>query len=418
MKIAILGHGVEGRSAEQYFKKQGNEVTVFDNFNFRDLPKFQLHQFDLIMRSPSLSPANIQAAYPETLPLSSITKYFFEHCPAPIIGVTGTKGKGTTASIIQAILKALGTKTWLVGNIGTPALDILGQIQPSDTVIYELSSFQLWDLHQSPQVAVVLRIEPDHLDKHTSFDDYLQAKANIAKFQTATDTCIFYQNNSDSRKIAQLSAGTKLPYPTDNAAVLELASSINLRGAHNQENAAAAIIAVAAAKKLALDTFLTKYHNEISTALKNFHGLPHRLELVRTLNHVEYYDDNYSSAFPALDVAVAAFHNRPTFLIAGGQDRQLDLSVTQNRLATAPNLQKIFLIGETAHQLAKKQDSQKFIPVTSLTAAVQQAQITAEKLPPQSLPVVLMSPGAASFDMFQNFSDRGNQFQKIVQELS
>ena len=146
MKIAILGYGKEGKSAESYFQKQGHDIQIFDNFTPADISKEDFSSFDLVLRSPSLQP---QAGW------SSMTRYFFDHCPCSIIGVTGTKGKGTTCSIIAAILETLGHKVWLVGNIGTPALDVLDQIQPNDTVVYEMSSFQLWDLEKSPHLATV-----------------------------------------------------------------------------------------------------------------------------------------------------------------------------------------------------------------------------------------------------------------------
>lgn len=139
MKIGILGYGKEGRSAEKYFKAKHANVEILDQFTNDELEQKDFSDFDLILRSPSVHPQ------PE---FSSMTRYFFDHCPCPIIGVTGTKGKGTTCSIITDILKALGKSVYLVGNIGNPALDALDALTPSDIVVYEMSSFQLWDLHK------------------------------------------------------------------------------------------------------------------------------------------------------------------------------------------------------------------------------------------------------------------------------
>ena len=137
MKIAILGYGVEGQDAEKYFTAKGHDCQVFNNFTDADIPNFHLENFDLVLRSPSVHP---QPGW------SSLTQYFFDHCPCPIIGVTGTKGKGTTSSIIATLLKSLGYNVHLVGNIGVSSITVLDQIQSTDVVVYELSSFQLWDL--------------------------------------------------------------------------------------------------------------------------------------------------------------------------------------------------------------------------------------------------------------------------------
>lgn len=408
MKIAILGYGVEGKSIEAYFKN--DDITIFDDFDPNSISE-KLTGFDLIFRSPSVPP---KPNY------TSATRYFFKHCPAPIIGVTGTKGKGTTCTITAAILSALGYKVHLIGNIGTPALSKLDKIKSDDVVIYELSSFQLWDLDKSPHVAGVLRIEPDHLDIHKDFEDYVSAKANITKYQSENDYCVYYANNSDSKKIAEFSSGTKLSYPLiipqDIEKVKELTRHLPLPGDHNQENATAAILIVAAYLGLSLPEFITQYHTEIVRALENFKGLPHRLSFVRELNGVKYYDDNYSSAFPALDVAIKSFKDQPIILITGGKDRGLDLTATKRAIFDTKNIKKAILIGETKQVLSKSENPTKYLLVETLKEAVSCAQEIAENYETES-PVVLMSPGAASFDMFENFKDRGEQFIKLVKGL-
>lgn len=411
MNIAILGLGLEGQSIKRYFSQ--HQITTFDHFKPQDLASFKLSEFDLVFRSPSVPvQPNLIA------PWTSLTRYFFDHCPAPIIGVTGTKGKGTTSSLIQALLNQIGAKTWLLGNVGSPALDYLDQIKASDIVIYEMSSFQLWDLEKSPKLAVVLRIEPDHLDVHRDFRDYLTAKSHITKYQTPEDSCIYYHDNPHSTTIANLTPGQKLPYPPGYN-LKPLLSQLAIPGRHNQENASAALLTVATFYRQTLDQFIHQYQAEIITAFQNFTGLPHRLELVRELNQVRYYDDNYSSAYPALDVALTTFEHLPTILIAGGKDRHLDLSKMRQRIFSAKNLHKVILIGETKHQLSQHQNPDQFILADDLKTAVTTAQNLAENIASASSSpaVVLMSPGAASFDMFKNFSDRGNQFQNLVRGL-
>ena len=194
MKIAILGYGKEGKAAEEYFARQGAEVEIIDHFTEADIDSFDPTGYDFVFRSPSVRP---RAGF------SSMTKYFFDHAAAPIIGVTGTKGKGTTCSLISAILTALGKKVFLVGNIGNPSINVLDELTPDDVVVYEMSSFQLWDLTKSPKVAVVLRIEADHLNVHYDFDDYVNAKGHIAEYQTPDDAIVYFGDNEWSVKIAE-----------------------------------------------------------------------------------------------------------------------------------------------------------------------------------------------------------------------
>ncbi len=418
MKIAILGYGKEGKSAESYFQNQNHATQIFDNFTPETITQENWTDFDLVLRSPSLKP---QVGW------SSMTRYFFDHCPCPIIGVTGTKGKGTTCSIITAILESLGHKVWLVGNIGTPALDVLDQIQKDDIVVYEMSSFQLWDLEKSPHVAVVLGIEPDHLNVHKDYNDYVAAKANIAKHQTATDFCIYNQNNPDATKIAQESRGTKIPYPaTDNRATLDnILDSLNIPGQHNRENAEAALNAIAAYFGQDLAEFLAQNSDQIKTALQKFQGLPHRLQYLRELNHVKYYDDNFCTNVASLEVALKSFPNSQIVLIAGGRDKTANADLPEIIALAKRYAIKTVLMGESGREIAKRLANNtvandQFYLVDTLQDAIQTAQNFAEMLQaehPDKSTIVLMSPAAASFDMFENVYDRGAQFQKIVKDL-
>ena len=433
MNIAVLGGGVEGKALKKYFTSHGHHVQIFDNFKDEDIKNFQLSDFDQVFRSPSVRPLDKS--------WTSMTKYFFEHCKAKIIGITGTKGKGTTCSIITSILRSIiqqfewpSRTVWLVGNIGIPSIEALDHIAEDDIVVFEMSSFQLWDLEQSPHIAVVLRVEQDHLDRHYSLEDYHQAKANITKHQTSEDYCIYYRNNQTSAMIGNLSIGKKLTYPIpESDRLTELLDCLSIPGAHNRENAEAAILAVASFLNLSLTDLLTNSNlaAAVKAGLTNFTGLPHRLQFIRELNNVRYYDDNYSSAFPATDVALKTFENDPTILIAGGKDRGLDLTDFKARLFNAKNLRHVILIGENKTRLAADEDPQKFILADSLESAVNIAQSLAEKIVEDTRsnydlclpvtvplrPVVLMSPGSASFDMFKNFEDRGQQYQNLINHL-
>ncbi len=433
MNIAVLGGGVEGNAIKKYFTERGNHVQIFDNFTDEDVKGFKLEDYDQVFRSPSVHPLDTSWC--------SMTKYFFENCKAKIIGVTGTKGKGTTCSIIVSILKEIiknsewpSREVYLVGNIGNPSIEELDKIAEDDIVVYEMSSFQLWDLDKSPHVAVVLRVEQDHLDRHYNLEDYHQAKANIARHQTENDYCVYYEKNENSKRIGNLSKGKKSTYPIERTEkVQEILNELQVPGEHNAENAEAALLAIAGFFNKSLDDLLADENlfNSIKSGIRNFKGLPHRIEFVRELNGVRYYDDNFSASYPATDVAIKTFENDPTILIAGGKDRHLDLTDYKNRLSTAKSLKKVLLIGEIKNYLAENEDPEKFELFNDLESAVNRAREVAEKIADDTSrnydlcipatkplhPVVLMSPGAASFDMFKNFKDRGEQFQKLVNNL-
>jgi UDP-N-acetylmuramoylalanine--D-glutamate ligase len=227
MKIAIAGYGTEGAVSYEYWNTPENQVVIIDERPV-DAPIdasvitgegvfSRLEGYDIVIRSPGVSPRKIITDGV----VWSATNEFFARCAEreiPIIGVTGTKGKGTTSSLITSILRTAGKTVHLVGNIGTPALDILSEIQSDDIVVYELSSFQLWDLQRSPQVAVVLMIEPDHLEVHSDFTEYAQAKANIARNQTTIDRVVYNVDNEWSKQIAEASPGQLLSYPSDHTA--------------------------------------------------------------------------------------------------------------------------------------------------------------------------------------------------------
>ncbi len=421
MKIAILGYGQEGKSAETYFRAlhPGAEIAIIDNFEPQHLPAMKLDDYDVVVRSPSVPPLSPS--------WTSVTKLFFNHCPCPIIGVTGTKGKGTTSSLVVAMSEALQKKVWLLGNIGKPALDVLNQIKPDDIVVYEMSSFQLWDLEKSPHIAVVLKIEPDHLNVHRDFEDYVQAKANITKHQTADDICIYYAPDSESIQVARQSPGHKIPYPiptsqfTSNLQLLTLFQNLRIIGQHNQENAQAALLTVAAYLQLSINDLVEQHYDTLLKTFQTFQGLPHRLQFLRELNHVRYYDDNFSTNPASTQVALAAFPQNPIILIAGGRDKTnyADLPELIQLFRNTPTLEKVILMGESGQELYQRAANQKWLLAKTLNEAVNLAKVEAEKLSntPNS-PIVLMSPAAASFDMFKNVYDRGEQFQKLVQELS
>ncbi len=414
MKIVIAGFGVEGQSNLRYFREKFPEADFLvadEREKVDNLPENVAYQTgfsglenaDLIVRSPSLPPKKIKTSGQ----IWSSTNEFFANCPATIIGVTGTKGKGTTCSFISSILRAAGKTVHLVGNIGVPALDILPKIEKNDIVVYELSSFQLWDLQKSPHVAVVLMIEPDHLNVHADFNDYLTAKANITKSQTADDYVVYNSQNEFSSSIADASLAQKKEYPF----VLsdDITSAIRLPGKHNVDNACAAILAVKSILPNVSD-------DEIKKGLSEFTGLPHRLKFVAEKYGVKYYDDSISTTPGSAIAALKAFVE-PKILILGGSDKGADYSELAKEIARQ-NVRLIIINGANADEIREVLREEKVdCEIVQLNMAGMKEVAKSAKNKAQSGDVVILSPAAASFDMFKGYSDRGEQFVAAVEEL-
>ena len=414
MKIVIAGFGVEGQSNLRYFREKFPEADFLvadEREKVDNLPENVAYQTgfsglenaDLIVRSPSLPPKKIKTSGQ----IWSSTNEFFANCPATIIGVTGTKGKGTTCSFISSILHAVDKTVHLVGNIGVPALDILPKIEKNDIVVYELSSFQLWDLQKSPHVAVVLMIEPDHLNVHADFNDYLAAKANIAKFQTADDYVVYNSQNEFSSSIADTSSAQKKEYPF----VLsdDITSAIRLPGKHNIDNACAAIAAVKSILPNVLD-------DEIKKGLSEFTGLPHRLKFVAEKYGVKYYDDSISTTPGSAIAALKAFAE-PKILILGGSDKGADYSELAQEIARQ-NVRLIIINGANSDEIREVLREEKIdCEIIQLNMAEMKEVAKLAKNKAQFGDVVILSPAAASFDMFKSYSDRGEQFVAAVEEL-
>lgn len=424
MRIAILGYGVEGESVYNYYHAQypDAQFVAYDN---KSEPKnalpdgvefvggvkdFKDIDADIAVKTPAIAPWNVSVSGEVT----TMTREFIKRCPAPIIGVTGTKGKGTTASLIKAILDAAGKKTWLVGNIGVGAFDVLDQISPEDVVVYELSSFQLWDLDVSPHVAVVLGIEPEHLDVHKDMDDYISAKANIAAHQKATDVVVYKDGNGYAMEIARQSVGEHIPYQSDVHAHVRdnyfyygeqqicSVDALRIPGVHNQDNACAAI---AAAWSWVQDSEV------VMQGLTNFEGLPYRVQLVRDTDDIRFYNDSYSTSPAATNVALQAV-GRPAILIAGGYDRGFNYDELAQVITRHSSVKKVLLIGQTAPKVAEHLPADAYEILNDLQSAVRRASELAA-----TGDAIVLSPGFASFDMFKDFNDRGHQFTELVEQV-
>ena len=433
MKIAIAGYGVEGESNYRYWSRDArNTLTIVDESEHpkHPLPKGvstilgegafqQLNDFDMVIRTAGLSPYKLKT----NAKVWSATNEFFEQCPVPIIGVTGTKGKGTTATMIASILRANYQKVWLVGNIGTAALDVLNEISEGDAVVYELSSFQLWDAQRSPNVAVVLGIESEHLDVHKDMKDYVSAKQRIRTYQTAGDVCVYHPTNEYARLIAlsnTAAAMQRYGIKADGGAYVhegsfyvdeqEICSTdvVTVPGKHNIENACAAITV---AKHLGISNKM------ISKGLSSFKALPHRLEHVATINGVDYYNDSFSSSPTATVAAITSF-TQPEIVIIGGVHRGASYEQLVKTIASADNVKEVVLIGEVRHTLAEAlKTATVAATITEFDGTTMSEIVDYVHTKAVSGDVVVLSPGYASFDMFTDFYDRGDQFRKEVQAL-
>lgn len=431
MKIAIAGYGLEGKSNYEYFSRGDDQVVIVDEREVANAPidasvitgegAFEkLDGFDLVVRTAGLAPRKIKTDGK----IWSATNEFFAKCPATIIGVTGSKGKGTTCSLIASILREAGQTVHLVGNIGVPALDALEQIEPTDIVVYELSSFQLWDLEKSPQVAVVLMIEPDHMDVHASFDEYIMAKANIRKFQTEEDICFYHPTNEFSRRIAEVNAFPNAHRYNDfedsasisvsdgdfiesDGCVVASLDALQLPGAHNVENACAAICAAYAGFGVSRDA--------IERGLRAFTGLDHRLKFVREVAGVKYYDDSIATTPGSAIAAMRAF-SQPKILILGGSSKGADFAEVAETAAVS-DVKLAMLIGDEAEKIELALRKQG-VPSVNLGASVTMNETVEQaRRAADAGDVVILSPACASFGMFKNYKDRGEQFVAAVNLL-
>ena len=447
MKIIIAGYGVEGISNLIYFRQRfpDAEFVVADERPADKLPTIpdgvkliygknafseQLGDADLVVRTASLPPRNIKTSGK----IWSATNEFFDKCPAPIIGVTGTKGKGTTCSLIMAILQQAGQTVHLVGNIGVPALDVLSKIKKTDIVVYELSSFQLWDLEKSPHIAVVLMIEPDHLNVHADFADYLNAKKNIRCHQHLGDACLYHPTNKYSREVAATPLDTddnhgdtldfaqRYAIPDDDQVYVrdgyfcvqnrQICSTSHLRlpGAHNLENACAAMSAVT-------ELPITVTDKQYAAGLESFTGLPHRLKFIAEKNCVKYYDDSISTTPGSAIAALKAF-TEPKILILGGSDKGADYAELAQEI-TRQQMRAVIVNGANASEIAEILRKENIsCQIVQLEMATMPMVVETAANQAQSGDVVILSPAAASFDMFKSYNDRGEQFVTAVEKLA
>jgi UDP-N-acetylmuramoylalanine--D-glutamate ligase len=377
--VLVLGLARSGKAAAAALERRGVEVVGADRELGNDADPSLLDRADVLVKSPGVprDAPLVTEAERRGIPIWSEVELGFRLLCPRLVGVTGTNGKTTTAELLGVMLEAP-----VAGNVGRALTDLDGQIEPGTLVVCELSSFQLEDVHElACDVAVLLNVEPDHLDRYASLDDYRAAKLRI--FERARAKVVPRGSGLDG---IEFSADDPLP------------AEPRIRGAHNRENAAAA---TAAARALAVSD------EQIAEALRSFPGVPHRLELVRELNGVRYVNDSKATNVSAALRALAAYEHEPVHLILGGSRKGEDFAPLA--AAIGPNVRSIHLIGETADELAAA------IPRALRDGDLATALAAVDAQPGD---VVLLSPACASYDQFRDFEQRGEEFRRLVQNLS
>ncbi len=446
-KVAILGWGINGFDVYKFISKYNSEITIYDkktknelDFSKVDLKrtKFCLGKdylkdgllgYDYIFRSPGVYrflPKIIEAEK-EGVIITSAIKLFFDLCPGKIIGVTGTKGKGTTSTLIYRILKKDGFDVYLAGNIGYPVLELLKVVNSNSWVVLELSSFQLIDMRKSPYISVVLNITEDHLDWHKNKKEYVNSKLNIVKFQERECFAVLNYDYETSRRFSKYTKA-KVRYFSSKKPVngvfierenmiLNIANrkeklvetcDLLLRGKHNWENVQAACcssyLAGASIKS-------------IKSVIRSFKGLEHRLELIGKVDSISFYNDS-SSTNPNTTIAAINSFNEEMTLILGGSDKGLSYDLMSKEIVKRDNIKNIILIGEVSDIILKSllkigyKGKIVVLGKASMKDIVKKSLILTPKNG-----IVLFSPACASFDMFKDYKDRGNQFKVAVKIL-
>ena len=459
-RVVVFGFGRQGKALARWLPTVGAEVVVTDHrtdrelgLRRRDYPRVRFylggHPEEVLIGARAICLSGgvpldlpvLELAQRRGIPLTNDAQLFVERCPAPIIGITGSAGKTTTTALTAQIIKQAGYRVWMGGNIGNPLIGELPKIKPNDIVVMELSSFQLELMTRSPQVAAILNLTPNHLDRHGAMEQYAAAKARIIRYQNPTDVAVLGWDDQGSRAMEPLAVGELLAFSrydmvADGAFMLGnrilVAGSasydmsphvvcergdIPLRGAHNVLNVLAAC-AITGAMGLAIDRPGVK-PADMRAAVQAFRPVEHRLETVRQLAGVTYVNDSIATA-PERLLAALASYDEPLILLVGGADKNLPWE-TAIRLARQ-KARHIVVFGKDGDRqvatkvmklLALMQVSQERISrVDSLDEAVKCAARVAH-----AGDVVLLSPGGTSYDVYQDFAERGEHFRQLVSQL-
>ncbi len=447
-RIAMCGIGVSNTPLIMEFLKKGAQIYACDRRTREQVGSLadeieaagaELRlgdsyldnlEADMIFRTPGMNfnLPELESARKKGIAVTSEMEVFFDLCPATIFAVTGSDGKTTTTTLIAEMLKAEGKNVYLGGNIGKPLLPDIEKITPEDYVVAELSSFQLISMRKGPDVAVVTNVAPNHLDVHRDMDEYVEAKKNILLHQNAFSRTVLNRDNEITRGFRSYVRGQALSFsmeqPLKNGAWLDADGTIHMSyrgidapimhrseiailGDHNVANYLAAISAV----------WGTVSVESIKKVAREFKGVEHRIEFVRELDGVKYYNDSIASS-PSRTIAGLKAFDQKVLLIAGGYDKHIPFEPLAPYLIEKVKI--LYLCGDTAEKIetclrANKAyaGSPAIVRVNDLAAAVAAAHRDA-----QPGDIVTLSPACASFDAFPNFVARGKYFKELVQGLS
>ncbi|MCU9533460.1 UDP-N-acetylmuramoyl-L-alanine--D-glutamate ligase [Streptococcus sp. CSL10205-OR2] len=438
-KVLVLGLARSGEAAARLLVKLGAIVTVNDAKPLEDNPSAKSlleegirvitghhplalldEDFSLIVKNPGIPYANpmIQLAMSKEIPIYTEVELAYLISEAPIVGITGSNGKTTTTTMIEQVLKAAGQSPYLSGNIGFPASEVAQSVSKDDILVMELSSFQLMGIKEfKPHIAVMTNIMPTHLDYHGSFDDYVKAKWAIQKEMTASDFLVLNVNQDLLKTLADTTKAKVVPFSTqeivDGAYLKEdslyfrtekimSVDQLGVPGLHNVENALATI---AVAKILEVPT------QTIVTALSHFSGVKHRLQSVGSIEGISFYNDSKSTNILATKKALSGFNNEKVLLIAGGLDRGNEFD---DLVEDITGLKVMILIGESAPRMIKAAQKAN-IPYVQ-AKDVKDATKIAFNIATNG-DTILLSPANASWDMYDNFEVRGDEFIVAFNEL-
>lgn len=422
--ILLLGYGKEGQSTHRFLRDNYLElhISIADkNETISPLfPVDQLHvgenylqavsQYDVIFRTPAIpsSITELVEAKKSGKIVTSEINLFFSLCKGLTIGITGTKGKSTTASLITHFLKQKYPDVQLVGNIGNPALDYLKDADDLTIFVIELSSFQLEDIEYSPIMAVILGLTEEHLDHHKTIENYFGAKKNLLKFQTNRNIVFFDVDNDLTTRLVMQTDAMKFGFSASDSKF----SSAQIRQLNPSLIGKGYVTNIAAAVRVA--NFLEVSDEQIQEAIKTFQPLPHRLEKLGEKDGVTFYDDSISTVPEATMNAIEALGDSVQTLIAGGHDRGINYEKLGEFLAKS-SVENIILFSPSGDRISdaigkfRTNAKPEIFEIDTMEQAVNVALQHTEVGK-----ICLLSPASASFGIFKDYIDRGNQFRKLL----